>query len=689
MGIRTKSLLVVSLSMSGLILAIMSFFWLHWRENISRREKSDALHGIQIIQMLLDDDLDQLERIAADWAEWDDTYAFIENENPDYIRSNLVADTYQNLLLNLMVFININGHIVYGDAYDLQNERTIDLPTELENHLTWDGLLTKDESESHSGILMLSGEPMLVAARPILTSEGLGPVRGTFIIGRYIDSAQVNRLSRLTKYEITLTSANAPDLAEDFTRARTDLLRGASLFIQPVNETTLHAYAMLEDLYNKPALIVRLSIPRQEYQQGIINLGFLWVSLGITGMVFILLTLVLLEKFVLARLGSLSAQVIQIGQKADPSQRVTIHGKDELTQLSLVINETLEALQKSRQALIESEGKFRQLVESAPVVIYTAEVTPEGDCIFTTLNPAFEKLTGWRQDEWLGKSVIELILAEDQPRASKKCETVLQGCHVPSEVRINSKTGKWITCEIVSTPLIKEGQVIGELGIIHDITPHKQLEEQMQASILEKETLLKEIHHRVKNNLQVVSSILNLQASRCADEQTRLVFQETQNRVRSMALIHEKLYRSRNSAQVNSEEYICSLVDYLGSIFKSYAPGVEVVVKASDLMLDIDRAVSCGLIITELVTNAFKHAFLPDQSGQIEVNLYTDRSSNIILRVADTGKGFPEDDGFRQKASLGLQLVDILVRQLNGSIEMHRRGGSQFVITFPQKEVNG
>jgi len=690
MSIRTKTLIAVGLSMSGLILAITLFFWKYVHENLTREEKRAALYGMQIVQTLLSDDLDQLDRLAADWAEWDDTYAFIQDRNSNYIRSNLIGDTYQNLLLNLMLFVDNRGQVVYGDAYDLEHGEVLDWPSELSDHLKQGGLLVREGDEPRKGILILAEGPMLIVARPILTSEGLGPGRGTFLLGRYLDQAQVERLSRLSNYQVTIKRAETSDLAEDFAAAQAELLSGATLFVQPGDESVFYAYGLLKDIYNKPALIIRLDMPRQDYHQALVNFRYLLVSQIITGVVFILLTLVLLERTVLARLALLNDQVIQIGQKADLSQRVSLGGKDELARLALVINETMEALQHSRRALDESEQRFRQLVENAPVVIYTAEITPEGDLAFSTLNPAFEKLTGWSPDEWYGKTVTALIESDDQPAISEMHQTVLQGqSHGFCEVNLRSRGGEAIPCEITNTPLMKGGSAIGVIGIIHDVAAHKRLEEQMRASILEREALLREIHHRVKNNLQIVSSILNLQASRCRDEQSKLVFQEAQNRVRSMALIHEKLYRSPNLAQVNLGEYLQHLVEEIARVFRNYAPRVRVTVNHSDVTLDMDRAISCGLIVTELVTNAYKHAFPSNQSGQIEVSLCDDESGSVVLQIADTGRGLPEDAYLNKGDSLGLQLVDVLVRQLNGHLEVHRQGGSRFVITFARKESSG
>ena len=219
----------------------------------------------------------------------------------------------------------------------------------------------------------------------------------------------------------------------------------------------------------------------------------------------------------------------------------------------------------------------------------------------------------------------------------------------------------------------------------HNITERKQAEEQIKASLREKETLLQEIHHRVKNNLAIISSLLELQSDAIWDEPARAAFQESQNRVRAMARIHEHLYRSQDLARVDMAEYVEGVVDYLSQSYGVYTIALQIDV--SDVALDIDTAIPCGLIINELVSNALKHAFPPDwqrpESGQnqVRVALRLD-DGQCKLTVSDNGAGLPADLNIKGQESLGLRLVNILSRQLKGVLEMNREGGTTFCLTF-------
>ncbi len=205
---------------------------------------------------------------------------------------------------------------------------------------------------------------------------------------------------------------------------------------------------------------------------------------------------------------------------------------------------------------------------------------------------------------------------------------------------------------------------------------------EVKQSLEEKEVLLKEIHHRVKNNLQVISSLLYLQSTNIKDRQTLKMFQDSQSRVRSMALVHERLYQSQDLARINFAEYVRSLANYL---FRSYSVNTNVIqlrVNVEDVFLGVDTAIPCGLIINELVSNSLKHAFSDDRAGEVRIELHSDDDSQYILVVSDNGIGFPQDLDFQDTGSLGLQLVKTLADQLEGTVELDRSVGTTFKIAF-------
>jgi two-component sensor histidine kinase len=234
-----------------------------------------------------------------------------------------------------------------------------------------------------------------------------------------------------------------------------------------------------------------------------------------------------------------------------------------------------------------------------------------------------------------------------------------------------------------------------------DLEERIRTEERLKASLEEKEVLLKEIHHRVKNNLQVISSLLYLQSSNIEDEQILAMFRDSQSRVRAMALIHEKLYQSPDLSGIRLADYLENLTGYLTRSYRVAARPVAVRVEGDDVALSIDVAIPCGLIANELVSNSLKHAFpapshnsapgvapsgqageADDREGEILIEFHLQEDRQLVLSVRDNGVGFPPDVDFRDTPSLGLQLVNSLVTQLGGTLELHSNGGTEFRIVF-------
>ncbi|MBN1612906.1 MAG: ATP-binding protein [Deltaproteobacteria bacterium] len=222
-------------------------------------------------------------------------------------------------------------------------------------------------------------------------------------------------------------------------------------------------------------------------------------------------------------------------------------------------------------------------------------------------------------------------------------------------------------------------------AVLADITKLKQAEAQVLASLREKETLLREIHHRVKNNLQVVSSLLSLQSVYLKDKRAIEIFDESRSRINTIAMVHTKLYQSKNLAAVDCADFIEDSADGLLQIYGGEAAAVKIRTDARGVFLDIDLAIPCGLILNELIANALKHAFPDKREGEIRIAMRED-GGRYILTVTDNGAGFPDGINFRDTASLGLQLVDILVKQLQGRIALETNGGTAFVVSFPAKD---
>ena len=244
---------------------------------------------------------------------------------------------------------------------------------------------------------------------------------------------------------------------------------------------------------------------------------------------------------------------------------------------------------------------------------------------------------------------------------------------------------RWFLIEEVVVTAVGGERVVD--GVTEDITERKKVDLQIQAALREKEALLRELFHRVKNNLQVVSSLLNLQSESLTDEQAIQMFRESRHRIHSMALIHERLYKAKDLARINIEQYVHDLASELFFAYGVSAERIrlEVDINTDGAIIDIEKAVPVGLIINELLTNALKYAFPDERAGKLTVQIEPAPGDMLKLTVADDGVGLPPGVDINEPATLGLQLVSTLAEQLRGSLEARARPGAAFTVTFPKQ----
>ncbi len=252
------------------------------------------------------------------------------------------------------------------------------------------------------------------------------------------------------------------------------------------------------------------------------------------------------------------------------------------------------------------------------------------------------------------------------------------------EFSLNDTENNKVYLDVFLNPVYENGKIVEVSGVSHDVTEKKINESRITQSLKEKEVLLKEVHHRVKNNMQVISSILNLQSSYVKDEYALSLLKESQNRIKTMAYIHESLYQNKTFTSINFSEYVSTLTSNILQSYASSAQKVRLVLEVEKVILNLDTSIPAGLIINELVTNSIKHAFTGSKDGIILINLCA-KNNTLSLEVADNGTGFPEEVDFKNTNSLGLQLVNTLVEQLNGIIELkeNKYKGTSFIINFP------
>lgn len=313
-------------------------------------------------------------------------------------------------------------------------------------------------------------------------------------------------------------------------------------------------------------------------------------------------------------------------------------------------------------------------------------VTVDKDRHIVEFNKAACETFGYSKEEIVGKSVQILYANEDEGFSVES--QVSKNEKFIGEIQNIRKNGEVFTALLSASVLRDEnGNVIGKVGNSRDISERKKEEQQIRVSLNEKEILLKEIHHRVKNNMQVISSLLSLQSRNIKNRRVLEMFKESQDRVRSMLLVHEKLLKSRDFTRIDFAEYIRSLAY---GLYRTYGLDPEKIlldIQVEAISLGIDLSIPCGLVINELISNALKHGFPKswEGKGKITVSLGKTEDEEIVLIVKDNGVGIPKDFDFRKTETMGLSLVTILIEdQLRGKIRLDRRRGTKFHIRFKE-----
>ncbi|MDI6698880.1 MAG: PAS domain S-box protein [Candidatus Saccharicenans sp.] len=338
---------------------------------------------------------------------------------------------------------------------------------------------------------------------------------------------------------------------------------------------------------------------------------------------------------------------------------------------------------KAESALRESEARFRRLAENAKDLIYRYRFIPERG--FEYVSPAATLITGFTPEDHYADPDLgfKIVLEEDRPLLEPLSAGKFDN---PVVLRWRKKDGSIIWTEQINVPVYdRAGNLVAIEGIARDITERKLAEEALVQSLREKEILVREIHHRVKNNMQVISSILNLQSALLDDPRAKAAFKECQYRIRSMAMVHERLYRSKDLSHVDFGDYLSTIAHHIFLDHRISQEQVQLHLEIKPVNLSINTAVPLGLIINEMITNAFKHAFPAGRRGNLWLNLRKINEGRAELVVRDDGVGLPDGLDTKKVESLGMVIINTLVEQIDGKLKVisGKNKGAEFRLTFP------
>lgn len=336
------------------------------------------------------------------------------------------------------------------------------------------------------------------------------------------------------------------------------------------------------------------------------------------------------------------------------------------------------------QKLVNQTAKLTAIFDSSHHYIWTIDLAGK----LTSFNKNyFDLVTAlYNTKPYVGLMLDRGILSNDQEYnelLKQHYEKAFNGQATSFEIETTDKDYKHVYLEIFLNPIYENERVVEVSGIAHNITEKKHVQQRMELSLKEKEILLREVHHRVKNNMQVISSILNLQSSYVSDEYALTLLKESQNRIKTMAYIHESLYQNKSFTSVNFSEYVHTLVHNIVQSYSYSADKIKLDMNVEKVHLSLDSSIPAGLIINELVTNSIKHAFPGNRQGNISFNLRC-RNNLVFLELKDDGVGFAEGIDFQNSHSLGLQLVNTLIEQIEADLKFKsgKDSGTEVVVSF-------
>lgn len=451
MSLRWRTLLAISSVFLGLSVVLYGAARIILLNSFAKVEERNSRHGMDLVLDLLSGELSNLAMEADDWATWDESYSFAGDGNTDFIKRNLTPETFYRLNLNLIIFVDTAGRIIYEKMFDLEKKTYVPIPGSLNGHLSADCRLFGQVasggggSDGVTGVMLLEELPMLVVARSLGQTGGVGPVRGKLIMGRFLDDAFVRRLAGITRLSVFLEKHEPSSSPPEALTRLTDPARPAVVTRSESNDS-IASHTTLSDISGNPALIVRVEGPREIYHLGETSLRYLFGSLVAIGLIFLVAALAFLEKLLLSRVLRLSRAVNGIAAGMRSDMRVLVTGRDDLSRLAADINGMIEALASSQRERQNALVRFEAVVENSPLVAIQG-VDRNG--VVEVWNGASTALYGFVEKEAVGERLQDLILrgeaADEFSRAlAEVCDTRRAAAAREWEVRTRDGAMRWI-----------------------------------------------------------------------------------------------------------------------------------------------------------------------------------------------------------------------------------------------------
>jgi hypothetical protein len=729
-----KAIIIIAITLvcAILLLSMSSHTILSGR--FSKLEKDEAFEGLHSAVNTLLREATLMESGVADWAHWDDTYTFVQDGNQDYIDLNLTAPTFAGVDLALMLFTDVTGTPTFARAYNLESETDVTAPiADYQALIAQYPALTDHQTEDSSaaGIILTATGPMLVASRPVLTSLGEGPIAGVLIWGRHLDDTLVETLGGTIQISVTATSiADAAVWPQDFQNAYAAITsEGRDTYFTVLDSDNAAAYQLIYDLNGDPALLVRVDIDRAIFQQGQTSIAHVILSLLVISAVYGIVTLIALNKLVIARVSNLTDSVRRITQARAFSDTITVDGTDELSTLATSVNDMLAALAESQRMLqqlnaelearvAERTSSLQQTKEHVEAILNNVSDTIMllgSDGIIRNVNPAFYTLFGRHPNEAIGQPLASLI---DASNTDLLCDTLRQvfSSRRPERIEIvaHRSDGTRFDAEMGLALIYNPNQPAPLIVCsMRDITERKMYEQNLRHA-LENEHELNELKtrfvsmasHEFRTPLTIIQSssdLINRYIDRMEPSQRTAHFNKISAQIQHITtLLDDVLNLGHLEAEAaRAQLEFLDLDRFVNDIIRETQHSLPVrqeimyVHEGAGSYVAVDQKLMRA-IVENLIGNAAKYS---EDDSLIEVQLAV-REDEIIFRVSDEGIGISNEDQARLFApffratnvgtikgtGLGLAITKRSVDILDGEIEVESAigAGTTFTITIPR-----
>lgn len=716
MTLRIRTLLIISLTIIGLIAIIYIASSTILQNNLIDLEDDLAEDNIQRAINVINSELEAFSQLNREFAHSDESYDFTIDETTDtYVRANLNSSALAPLNVNLIMYLSPENEVIWESGFDPTTRDFSPVPDEMNLYRADDSPLRYPASlrSATTAIIEINDRPMMIVSHNILTDQGIGPIRGVLIWGRYLDEATVARIGEDTRLSLSIYAPDAEDAPTDLEGVGAQLTDESSVS-KRLNQQTLVGYAGMTDVYGEQSFILRVEMERDFYQQGQDSILYFVLALTIAGVIFGVVVLVLLERFVISRLSRLSTDVTEITQSGNVSTRVRANGQDELARLGQDINTMLSALERSRGEIAQNEERIRLMVASAPVIIFALDMNGK----FTLFEGSQSTDLGFDASNLVGTSIYQPPIASRIPQLAQEYDKAKQN----AVSRTIVETQHW-ALDIHSTPLHNaNGEVIGVIGVATDITEQKESEhklrlakEQAESANRAKSSFLANMSHELRTPLNAVIgySELVMEEFEETGETTYLPDLEKIHDSGShlLAVINDILDLSKIEVGKMDVYLETFEVNKLAKMVSDTCHPLAMKARNENLFNISDEITTMHADITkvrQILFNLLNNAHKFTEEGAVSLNVTQEiinDKSWIAFKVVDTGIGIPSEkistlfEAFSQVDSsttrqyggtgLGLSISRRFAQMMGGDILVQSVAGqgSTFTVMLPETVV--